>query len=112
MAALKGLVLAVRFGLELGALAALGYWGYESGDSTFTRLLLTVGAPLAAVVLWWMFVAPKAPVENALLKAVAEAIVFGAAVLALFAVDHPRLAVAFALVALVDSVLVRVLDDA
>jgi len=36
--------------------------------------------------------------------------VFGAAVLALFGVDRPQLAVAFALVALVDSVLVRLLD--
>jgi hypothetical protein len=72
--------------------------------------VLAVGAPLVAIVLWWTFVAPKAPVDNAVLKALAEAMVFGAAVLALFAVDRPELAVAFALAALVDSVLVRVLD--
>ena len=76
----------------------------------FTRLLLAVGAPLVAIVLWWTFVSPKSPVDNAVVKALVEAIVFGAAVLGLFAVDLPQLAIAFALVALVDGVLVRVLD--
>jgi hypothetical protein len=106
----KGLLLVVRFLLELGALAALGYWGYKAGASTLTRLLLAVGAPLVAIVLWWAFVSPGAPVDNAVTRGLVEAIVFGAAVLALFAVDRPQLAIAFALIALVDSVLVRLLD--
>ena len=110
MAALKGLLLAVRFALELGALAALGYWGFKAGGTTAARIVLGVGAPIAAIVLWWTFVSPNAPVENGVLKAGVEAMVFGSAVFALFAVDRPRLAVPFALVALVDGVLVRLLD--
>lgn len=106
---MKGLALAVRFLLELGAFAALAYWGFNSGGSTLEKVLLGLGAPAAAIVLWWVFVAPKAPVDYPLTRGVFEAIVFGAAVLALFGVDRPRLAIAFALIALVDSVLVRVL---
>ncbi|HKF14317.1 MAG TPA: YrdB family protein [Gaiellaceae bacterium] len=90
--------------------AALGYWGYKAGGTTFTRILLGVGAPGVAIALWWAFVSPNAPVDHALSRGVVEALVFGAAVLALFGVDRPQLAVAFALVALVDSVLVRLLD--
>jgi hypothetical protein len=45
------------------------------------------------------------------LKAVFEIAVFGGAVLALLAAGHAGLAITFAVVALLDSVLVRVLDS-
>ena len=57
---LKGLLLAIRFGLELAALAALGYWGIETGDGAVTKIVLGLGAPLVAAVLWGLFVSPKA----------------------------------------------------
>lgn len=50
--------LAVRFLLELGALAALAYWGYRTGTG-FARYALALGAPLAAAVVWGVLVAPK-----------------------------------------------------
>jgi Protein of unknown function (DUF2568) len=49
----------LRFLLELGALAALGNWGFTSGSGA-TAWALGLGAPLAAIAFWGLFVAPKA----------------------------------------------------
>ncbi len=110
MEVVKGFLLAVAFGLELAALAALGYWGFKTGGSTAMKLVLGLGAPLLAAVVWGLFVAPKATVDNEVLRIVFEIAVFGAAALALVAVGRTGLAIAFAAVAVVDDVLVRLLD--
>ena len=109
MEGIKGLLLAVRFGLELAALAALGYWGFETGDGTVTKVVLGLGAPILAAVLWGLFVSPKARFQSPVLKAVFEFAVFVAAVLALLGAGQPGLAIAFAFVALIDSVLLRLI---
>jgi Protein of unknown function (DUF2568) len=49
----------LRFLLELGALAALAYWGFTTGSGA-SAWALGLGAPLAAAVFWGLFVAPKA----------------------------------------------------
>jgi Protein of unknown function (DUF2568) len=56
----KAINLAVRFALELCAIAALAYWGFKTGDSTVTSIVLGVAAPVTMVVVWGMLVAPKA----------------------------------------------------
>ena len=48
--AFESLTLLVRFLLELCLLAALGYWGFETGDSAVAQWLLGLGAPVAAAV--------------------------------------------------------------
>jgi uncharacterized membrane protein YeaQ/YmgE (transglycosylase-associated protein family) len=106
--ALKGVLLTVRFGLEIGALAALAYWGFTTGG-WLTNVVLGIGAPLLAVVVWGPFVSPKARYGSPSRQAVFEALVFGAAVLALLASDQAGLAIAFGAIALVDSVLVRLI---
>ena len=108
MAGLKAVLLVVRFGLELAALVALGYWGFTTGG-TVVRIVLGIGAPLLAAVLWGLFVSPKAKYGNEVLRAAFEIVVFGGAALALADSGHTGLAIAFAAVALADSVLVRVI---
>jgi len=46
--------LAFRFTLELAALAAMGYWGWKTGES-WTRWLLMIGVPLIAAAIWGVF---------------------------------------------------------
>ena len=109
MAILKGTNLALAFLLELCALAALGYWGFHTGRGTLAKVGLGLGAPLLAAVVWGLFVAPKAtvtvpgPVHLAL-----EVAVFGLAAVALHAAGQPRLALAFALVVVLNRVLIAV----
>ncbi len=103
----KSANLLVRFLLELFALGALGYWGFVSGENVFVKILLGLGAPVLAVVVWGLFVSPKAAVPLAMpLRLLPEALVFGSAAAALLATGHPALAVGFAVVAVVNRLLV------
>ncbi len=59
---MKSLNLALRFLLELFALAALGYWSGTTAYGTPTSVVLAVALPLAAAVFWGTFVSPRARV--------------------------------------------------
>jgi hypothetical protein len=60
---IKGANLLLRFLLELCALGALGYWGFKTGSVTSTKVVLGVGAPLVAAVVWGTFLSPRACYE-------------------------------------------------
>lgn len=90
---------------ELAALAALGYWGFTVAESTAVRVLLGVGLPVVAAVLWGLFAAPRAVVRRAPLTVVTKVLVFGAAVLALAVRGHVVLAVILAVAAVLGSLL-------
>jgi len=97
--------LTVAFLAELAALAALAAWGWSTGGSTGSRLVLAVAAPAVAAGLWGVFAAPRAPVRVPALTVLVKILVFGGAVLALFATGHPVLAIALAAAALLSSLL-------
>ena len=99
--------LALAFLLELCALAALGYWGVWVGGGPVTKVALGIGAPLFAAVLWGVLAAPRAPVSVPLVGLGVKVIVFGSAVAALYTTGHRTLAIAFAVLVLVNGVLVR-----
>ena len=97
--------LTAAFLSELAALAALAWWGATVSGPTAVRVLLAVGTPLVAAILWGVFAAPNAPVHAAVLSLLIKVVVFGAGALALLATGHPRLALALALVAVLSSLL-------
>ena len=77
---MKAANLALRFFLELAAIAALAYWGWG------VTWVLAVSAPAAWIVLWATFGSPKARVKlSTPWRIVFEAVVFGAAAAALWA---------------------------
>ncbi|HVV19782.1 MAG TPA: YrdB family protein [Pseudonocardiaceae bacterium] len=86
--------LGLAFLLELGAVAALGYWGLRTGGTLPTKLALGIAVPGAAVVLWGLFAAPHATYAAPALAVATKVLVFGAAALALWQLDHRVLAVA------------------
>ena len=103
----KSVNLLVRFLLELFALGVLCYWGFLIGESVLVKLLLGLGAPLLAAVVWGLFVAPKAVIPLRLpSRLIPEFLVFGAAVLALLATGHPVLGTSLLIIAAVNRVLV------
>jgi Protein of unknown function (DUF2568) len=85
----RGFNLALRFGLELCALAALGYGGWHVPGPVVVRVLAAVALPVIAAVVWGRWVAPKAshPVPDPL-RLVPEWTVFGGATVALLATGH------------------------
>jgi hypothetical protein len=106
MEAIKGLNVAIRFLLELCVLAAVGYWGFKTGSGWFLKILLGIGAPLLIAVIWGTFGAPKANMQlHGLILLALEIIVFGSGVVALFAAKNNSLAWVFAVVVVINRVL-------
>ncbi len=86
---------ALRFFLELAALAALAYWG--ATRDVWAWPLLAVAAPLALAVFWGLFMSPKARYRlHDPLRLLAEIAVWGVAAAALAAAGHDALAIALA----------------
>jgi hypothetical protein len=59
---MKAANLALRFLLELAALAAFGYWGATESGPTWHHAAYGIGAPLLVALFWGTFVGPKARV--------------------------------------------------
>jgi hypothetical protein len=97
---MRGFNLALRFALEMCALAALAYGGWHASGPVWLRILLAVALPLAAAVIWGRWVAPKAshPVPDPQ-RLIPEWVVFGGATVALAVTAHPILAVLLAVLA-------------
>ena len=96
----------LAFALELGLLAALCYWGARTGGSTAVRVLLAVGAPAAAAIVWGLFLAaggPKFPLPLAA-EILLKLVVLGTGALALYGTGHPLLGLAFGGLALLSVV--------
>ena len=109
MEILKSANLLLRFLLELCALAALGYWGFQFGQNLPVKIGLAIGAPLIAAVVWGMFVAPKASVPVPVwLWLALQAIIFGLAAAGLLAAGQRTLAIALVLAVLVNGILLYV----
>jgi hypothetical protein len=103
----------VRFVLELCALAAIGYWGWRTGNSTASRLVLTIGGIVIVAAVWGIFRSESDAVVGVStpVRVVIEVAVFAAAMAALAAVGRTRLAIAFAVIAAINEVLNYTLDE-
>lgn len=84
--------LAFRFLLEMAALAAIGFWGWQQAENLILKIVLAIGLPVMAAVLWGTFAVPndssrsgKAPVPvPGWLRLILELLIFGIAAWALF----------------------------
>ena len=79
---------ALRFFLELSALAAVAYWGWSEHGGVW-RWVLVLAAPAAVVLVWGRWMAPKSQtrVRDPWRLAI-ELLVFGGAALALCDADE------------------------
>jgi hypothetical protein len=102
--------LTIRFVIELCALVALGYWGFSTGDGPLPSLVLGLGAPVAAMLAWGAFVAPKRMVTTAplALRVVVEVAVIGAAAAGLYAAGSQTLGIALAVVWAVNKAILAI----
>jgi Protein of unknown function (DUF2568) len=101
--------LAVRFVVEMGAYASFAYWGASTGPSDVTRVTLAVVAPLIAIVIWMLYLAPRA--RRRLVDPVAlfaELAIFIAATSTLVSAGQVELGAFLGGVAVVNTVLIRV----
>ena len=96
MIVITSLNLLIRFLLELCMLGVVAVWGFKTGDGAPMKALLGVGAPLLMAVVWGVLVSPKATVKLPRATWIAlQAVLFGAAAVALATFASTALAVGF-----------------
>ena len=84
--------LIIRFLLEIGALITFGMWGWDKGEG-WVKYLLAIALPIIAAILWGTFAVPDDPSRSGnapvpvpgAVRFTIEMLIFGAAVLALYA---------------------------
>jgi hypothetical protein len=109
METVKLINLGVAFLLELCMLAALGYWGFQTGSSGLVKVVLGIGGPVIAAVIWGFFLAPRSTRRvHDPWHLLLQLIIFGVAAVALAAAGQPTLSVVFAILCLVNVILLRV----
>jgi hypothetical protein len=105
---LKATNLALKFVLELAALAAFAYWGATIAGG-FWAVLLAVAVPATAAFVWGLFAAPRASRRLDLAaRAPFELGVFGLAVLALFIAGETIAAIVLGALVIFNAVLLTV----
>jgi hypothetical protein len=109
---LRATNLALRFALELGALAAAGYWGATIPGGAFVRGASAVLLPTLVAVFWGVFVSPKAPIPTGRLgRAGLGFLVFLGAAALLWTRGHPTLAIVYGALATISSIVVYALPQ-
>ncbi len=108
MSSLRDAALALRFALELAAIVAVGWWGFGLAAPAVVRAAAGLVAPLVVIVVWGAVVSPKPRFAvPRWLRLLTEVLVWLVAITALLAVDRPGLAVAFAVLVVVDLLALR-----
>jgi hypothetical protein len=103
--------LALKFLLELAAIAALAYWGASAADGV-PAVVLAILAPALFIVLWARFAAPRSAHRLPLRpRMIFELGLFTLAAFALVAAGAPVLAAVFAVVVVVNALLLTVFDQ-
>jgi hypothetical protein len=103
--------LALAFLIELLALGAIAYWGFNASNHNFTRVGLGFGVPVLLAIVWGVFLAPKAArrLSQPALSA-GKLAVFALSALALAAAGQPAWSIVFFTVATVNLVLLTFLE--
>lgn len=104
--------LVVRFIVELLAVGFVGYWGFTASDDTTVRLILGTGAVAVLVVVWGLFLAPTA--DRGLTRSQKNflgTIVLLVAAGALAVAGQPLVALVYAVVVIVNVVVLSALGD-
>jgi hypothetical protein len=96
----------VAFLVELVVLALLGFAGFSAGGAR--SWLLGIGLPVAAAVVWGLFAAPRARISSAGLRLGTKLVVLGAGVGVGFVVLPLAWAYLFAVVVVLNLVLMYV----
>lgn len=98
----------VAFVVELVSLVLIGLWAYRAVEPQWAQLVLGVGLPVGAAVLWGLFAAPRARIRVPWLTLLVKVLVLGAAVGAAFTILPTVWAVGFGAVVALNLLLMYV----
>lgn len=94
---MKPIVFGVFFLLELAAMIAFGYWGYQFEVAVVIKIILALAVPLVVIIVWGMYLAPKAsrPIFSFPTRSALKLVVFVLASAALYAVGQHMYGILF-----------------
>lgn len=96
----------LRLLIELFAFGSLVYWGFAQFDFPW-NIVAGLGAPLLAILVWALFVSPKAVIRvHPFVQALVELLVYVAVTAAWWTLGQPWIGLVFGLVAVVVGVIV------
>jgi hypothetical protein len=99
---------ALRFLLELCMLAAFAYWGANATESSAANILLAIATPLAAATVWAVWCAPRSQRRLPPSRRVPlELTLFALAAVALAAAGAATVAIVFAAVTALNTLLLH-----
>jgi hypothetical protein len=112
MGAFTSANLALRFALELAALAALAVWGAHATSSTAGNVVLAIAAPAVTIAIWGVWSAPRSArrLRGRALVAL-ELVLLAVSAVALLAAGDVLLACVLAVLAIANGVALRRLSD-
>jgi len=100
--------LLLAFLVELVALGIFAWWGSQATGTTALRIVLAVGLPVVAAVIWGLYAAPTAKRGTPVVRTVVKVLVFGLAGAALWSLGYPVLAVVFVVVVAANLLIIHV----
>lgn len=101
--------LALRLILEVCALVAISYWGFTTGKGILIKWLMGLGFPIIIMFIWGMFGSPAAPMPlSGIYRVLLELAIFTVASLALFASGRTTLAIVFAVLVIINKLLLYI----
>ncbi|PAD65962.1 hypothetical protein CHH83_26480 [Bacillus sp. 7586-K] len=102
MRSIKGSILTVLFLLEIDALVAFSYWGYQINAGGAVKIIMAVATPLVIAILWGVFLAPKAslPIISYPVRTALKLVVFVVASAALYTTGRIMLGALFLILSL------------
>jgi hypothetical protein len=109
LATLKWTNVALRALMEVGIVVALGYWGYQAGKSTSTKLVLSIGAPVLGFGTWGAIDFRQAGTLAEPLRLFEELVISGLAAIAWYVAGQHALGWALAILSLAHHSLVYLL---
>ena len=109
MELLKSINTGLAFLLELAMLAAFGYWGFHTHQGGLTKWVLGIGIPLVSIVVWGLYFAPNSTNRlNSTAGVALSAILFLIAAAALYFAGARELAIVFAVLVVINRILLLV----
>lgn len=104
--------LAVRFILELAALAIMGIWGWKQGNGWLSYILV-IGIPALAAVIWGVFAVPNDPsrsgaapvVVSGIIRLIMELIFFAFATWAFYDLGYTFICLIFGVLVIIHYII-------
>ena len=96
----------LRFIIELAAFGSLAYWGFVSFDLPW-NIVVGIAAPLAAILVWALFLSPRAVLAvHPFVQALAELLIYVAVTAAWWSLGQVWVGVVFAVIAVTVGLIV------